>query len=94
MKLLQVVFSYHQQFFHVVPLYVCITPVLASVAVQSVQYRVKAVAGLLIASRCACVIRGGKTPCVVLIISSAALAAVGVPNGVAAAHVEPFHLST
>ena len=67
--------SHYQLFFHVAPLYVCITPVLVSVAVQSVQYKVNPVAGEGIASRCAVVIRGSKAPCVVLVISSAALAA-------------------
>ena len=63
---------YYQKFFHVAPLYVCITPVLASVAVQSVQNKVNPVAGLEIASLCVVVIRGGKKPFVVLLISNAA----------------------
>lgn len=47
---------------------------LASVAVQSVQYKVSPVAGLLIASLWVLVILGGNNPLVVLVTSKIALA--------------------
>ena len=49
---------------------------LASVAVQSVQYSVNPVDGDDIASRCVDVMRGNKTPCVVDVISNIELAAI------------------